>query len=546
MIPPDLAASVRLLSQAGAVDHQTGVEGASNVRELQARLPQLLPGQQFSAIIQRSFSDGTFQAIVAGRNLTLALSQSAQPGDVLSLIATEVKGNTVLARPADVVADAQVSGQANLSSAGRLISALLTGQNASGPTQLAGGSPLVSSPPADASAARQMLAPALQQALTQSGLFYESHQQKWLSGKVQVADMLMEPQGKLSALLQQGRAPVLAQAGAAPAAAAATANAAATSTAAAAGAAANAATAASVSNASLTASLAAANAAPGAAAAPAAGAAAAASANSAINAAYSASVLAGLFADPQLVAGATGQSQEAGLLNELARNLELVMRSVQSGQGEAAGKPAQQPAAEGAKAQQAQQAARDAAQMLKNAAAGGGEELKNVAREAVRVNAAEAQQQAASAQQAAARQVIPERLAPIVHQQLESLATQNYLMQGMAWPGQKFEWEVEDEGHGAHGEEGELQEWKTTLRVIMPNMGGVEARIALTASGVSLRLVAEYDDTVDKLTQASAELAEALEAADVPLTGFVAEKLKEKPAPAQEQAQASVEEGNDG
>ena len=215
MIPSDLATSVRLLTQSGVVDHQTGVEGASNVRELQARLPQLLPGQQFSAIIQRAFSDGTFQAIVAGRNLTLALSQSAQPGDVLSLVATEVKGNTVLARPADVVADAQVSGQANLSSAGKLISTLLTGQNASGATQLAGGSPLVSSPPADAGAARQMLAPALQQALTQSGLFYESHQQKWLSGKVQIADMLMEPQGKLSAVLQQGRAPVLTQPGAA-------------------------------------------------------------------------------------------------------------------------------------------------------------------------------------------------------------------------------------------------------------------------------------------------------------------------------------------
>ena len=130
MIPPDLATSVRLLTQSGAVDHQTGVEGVNNVRELQARLPQLLPGQQFSATIQRAFSDGTFQAIVAGRNLTLALSQSAQPGDVLSLVATEVKGNTVLARPADVVADAQVSGQTNLSNTGRLISTLLTGQNA--------------------------------------------------------------------------------------------------------------------------------------------------------------------------------------------------------------------------------------------------------------------------------------------------------------------------------------------------------------------------------------------------------------------------------
>ncbi|MBV5350506.1 hypothetical protein JZU71_05155, partial [bacterium] len=36
------------------------------------------------------------------------------------------------------------------------------------------------------------------QAITQSGMFYESHQAEWIEGRYQKADLLQEPQGKLS------------------------------------------------------------------------------------------------------------------------------------------------------------------------------------------------------------------------------------------------------------------------------------------------------------------------------------------------------------
>jgi hypothetical protein len=91
----------------------------------------------------------------------------------------------------------------------------------------------------------------------------------------------------------------------------------------------------------------------------------------------------------------------------------------------------------------------------------------------------------------------------------------------MAWPGQMFEWVIQDprgEGHG-EGEDAEGQ-WNTTLRLTLPRLGGVEARVQLGVKGVALRLQAEDKSTAAKLEARRDELAEALEAAGVPLTSM--------------------------
>jgi hypothetical protein len=119
---------------------------------------------------------------------------------------------------------------------------------------------------------------------------------------------------------------------------------------------------------------------------------------------------------------------------------------------------------------------------------------------------------------------IAERLLPIVHQQIESLASHQYIWHGMAWPGLMFEWVIEDprgEGH-AEGEDADRQ-WDTTLRLTLPRLGGVEARVQLTAKGVALRLQVEDKSTATSLEARRDELSEALEAAGVPLTGMAVE-----------------------
>lgn len=67
------------------------------------------------------------------------------------------------------------------------------------PTRLVGS--VIESPPTDTA----LLADSLRNALSRSGLFYESHLARWLQGEKLLADILKEPQARLSALLRRAR-----------------------------------------------------------------------------------------------------------------------------------------------------------------------------------------------------------------------------------------------------------------------------------------------------------------------------------------------------
>ncbi|HEX5804454.1 MAG TPA: flagellar hook-length control protein FliK, partial [Azospira sp.] len=70
-------------------------------------------------------------------------------------------------------------------------------------------------------------------------------------------------------------------------------------------------------------------------------------------------------------------------------------------------------------------------------------------------------EQAARPLATSAQPVAPE-LMPLVQQQLEALATQTYVWQGQAWPGQAMQWEiVEENGGGKQGQEQEEAPWQT-------------------------------------------------------------------------------------
>lgn len=382
MIPSDLAARLRLITEASLFDSEPPINGTSRVREVQARLPELLPGERFVATIDRRLPDGTFKAIVGGRDYTLALNHSANTGDTLELVVTQSTPKAVFAHLAEPMLTGNEGARPTLSAAGRLIGFLLTGQPAPQPASLAAGKPIVAAPPTNNAAAT--LAPALQQALSQSGLFYESHQLQWLSGKLATSALLQEPQG------EHLRGPAPQSAGPADAAV-------------------------------------------------------------------------------------------------LARSPGLL---------------------------------RAATEMVANAPAQG------AAGTAVAANESDAASGTNPAQAPGIRTAaIPERLIPVVYQQLDAMATQNYVWQGQVWPGQTMEWEIEDPQHDREsGSDEQATEWKTTLRLSLPRLGGVEALLILTPAGVALRLMADDDATVAALANARTELDSALEAANVPLMGFVAER----------------------
>ena len=80
MIPPDLAARIRMMVEAELLRPEAQVGGVERIRPLPERLPEVLPGQVLRATIQRPLPEGTYQAVVAGREMTLALDQPVKSG----------------------------------------------------------------------------------------------------------------------------------------------------------------------------------------------------------------------------------------------------------------------------------------------------------------------------------------------------------------------------------------------------------------------------------------------------------------------------------
>lgn len=347
MIPGDLAARLRMLTEASFFQGEPTVAPLSRVKGISNHLPDFTPGQRIVANLQATSADNTFLARVDGREVTLALPQSVKAGDTLELVVSHVTPRAVFATLAQpTTGDAAAATRPALSQAGKLISFLLTGQPAAETASLAGGEPLLASPPSPGAGAAQ-LAARLGTAVGQSGLFYESHQARWLSGQIDTASLQQEPQGRL---------------------------------------------------------------------------------------------------------GAT-QTTPAGTATS-----------------ESTTATTPRPAAE-------------------------------------------------------SPPPIPERLLPLVHQQLDAIATQHMVWQGQVWPGQMMEWEIEDPEHDrTAAEEGAESYWNTTLRLTMPGLGGVEARLHLTPAGVAVRLIADSDTTRNALDASQQQLADALAAANVPLTGLVAER----------------------
>ena len=87
--------------------------------------------------------------------------------------------------------------------------------------------------------------------------------------------------------------------------------------------------------------------------------------------------------------------------------------------------------------------------------------------------------------QAAAR-MIPDDLRPLVQQQLEAAATQRAVWHGEIWPRQEMDWEIQRDAPRPDDPAGGEVAWNTHLRLTLPRLGEIEARVQL--SGQTLRL----------------------------------------------------------
>ena len=195
MIPADLAARLRVLAE-------TAVQPLSAVRELPSDPPPLSRGQHFQARIESALPDGTFKAIVAGKSVTLSLSQAVTVGDTLELVVVSRAPRLIVASLSNAQSAIPAAGAPNttLSHAAQLIGALLSesGEVSRQAVPLAQDEPILNSPPQNG----RGLAPLLRNAVSESGMFYESHQAQWIAGRWPLASLLREPQGRQSASLR--------------------------------------------------------------------------------------------------------------------------------------------------------------------------------------------------------------------------------------------------------------------------------------------------------------------------------------------------------
>jgi len=98
----------------------------------------------------------------------------------------------------------------------------------------------------------------------------------------------------------------------------------------------------------------------------------------------------------------------------------------------------------------------------------------------------------------------------LVQQQLAALETGAIVWRGEAWRGQAMEWTVQreavahDKDHGNHGQ------WFTRVRLTLPQLGGIDALLAIDARGLDMRVAAADEAGVDALRAAMPSLAAAL------------------------------------
>ena len=373
MIPADVAGRLQVSADAA-------LRPVAQTQEIADKLSGLVAGQKVMAEIQAMLPNGTYRAMINQRSITLALPFSAKSGDSLELQVTENDGKLALAVLSRQDGSAGKAGAESvpttLSRTGQLISSLFAGTNrAQGrdahAVPLNGNQPIASAPPNTA----QDLLPLLKQAITQSGMFYESHQAEWVEGRLPKAALLQEPQGKLSS----------------PA------------------------------------------------------------------------------------AFASALAEEQGVSQNQPRA--------------STGEPAV--------------AARITADLAQSS------------------NTSVEGSKAAIAQSQTSGQVVAPQTQPLVQQQLEALATQNFSWQGQVWPGQEMRWEIdEDATRSEQDGEDSAPRWSTRLHLTLPNLGEVDARIRLEGNSIAISMVADSAETRTLMRVSTLALRSQLDEAGLTLASM--------------------------
>lgn len=109
---------------------------------------------------------------------------------------------------------------------------------------------------------------------------------------------------------------------------------------------------------------------------------------------------------------------------------------------------------------------------------------------------------------------------PIIRQQLSALESGHVAWRGQVWPGQFMEWQVGD-GASRSEEDSEVpRTWRTELKLTLPNIGELLARIELGANGVKVRIIADSEPHARQLREQAPALANRFNASGIPVNAL--------------------------
>ena len=451
MIPPDVASSLRLIlpDQQAATNAATQpVVAAQKIADV---LSNLVPGQRVLAEIQALLPNGNYRAIVGQRDLTLALPFAAKAGDSIELEVTESDGKLILAFVANRTATSAANANpesvpTTFSSTGKLIGNLMTGIDGEGKrapaTPLNGNQALVENMPKNAAD----LVPVLKQAITQSGMFYEAHQARWVAGQLPTEALRQEPQARFS----PAPLPV--------------------------------------------------------------------TVNGVLDPKISG-------ASASLPAEQTSQILQSTLLSNKgagsAENLvQLRLNSAYNNLGSGGDLEIELPPASNSASSPQQFDAIDKSKISTLPTATTSINVtENAKPEASTPTVQTLQRTEQTANNTQPGNPIPRDLTPIVQQQLDGLANQNFAWQGQVWPGQQMQWEIGENSANPRGENGEAVQWQTRLKLSLPMLGGIDAILQLRPDGeIGIKISADSEDTTTRLRNSMNELREQFESAGLNLT----------------------------
>lgn len=155
--------------------------------------PNFTQGNTYQGLVQNRLQNGNARVLIAGQLLQMQLPENIQSGNKIELVfITREPQLKFMLLPLGAE-----NHTPNISATGRLLGLLAQDAMQSISTKVSlNTTPIVVNPVKNST----QLPGLLHKALTQSGLFYESHLAKWVTGNYTLAQLQQEPQSKLTTI----------------------------------------------------------------------------------------------------------------------------------------------------------------------------------------------------------------------------------------------------------------------------------------------------------------------------------------------------------